>query len=89
MTGAEVETIRETLETEGAIGWSARAAALDALESLAAERDRLALENERLRRIKDAAQELLEQSPGRRSATQMLTAMANLRAALREEPEGA
>ena len=82
MSDTDVETIRRALrgsaEREPSPG-----AALDALDALAAERDRLALENERLRRIEEAAEELLEQSSGRRSATQILTAMANLRAALK------
>lgn len=38
----------------------------------------------RLRRIEVAATELLDQMQGRRSATTVLTAVAELRAALRE-----
>ena len=38
----------------------------------------------RLRRIETAAKELLEQMQGRRSATTVLTAVAELRAALKE-----
>jgi hypothetical protein len=38
----------------------------------------------RLRRIETAAEELLEQMQGRRSATTVLTAVAELRAALKE-----
>jgi hypothetical protein len=40
----------------------------------------------RLRRIEVAATELLDQMQGRRSATTVLTAVAELRAALRETP---
>lgn len=40
----------------------------------------------RLRRIEVAARELLEQLPGRRSATPMLAALAELRAALDDRP---
>jgi hypothetical protein len=38
----------------------------------------------RLRRIEEAAKEVLRQMEGRRSATPMLAAIAELRAALRE-----
>jgi len=38
----------------------------------------------RLRRIEEAAKEVLRQMQGRRSATPMLAAIAELRAALRE-----
>jgi hypothetical protein len=41
----------------------------------------------RLRRIEEAARELLNRSQGRRSASQLLTAMAALRVALKETPE--
>jgi hypothetical protein len=42
----------------------------------------------RLRRIEEAAKEVLRQMQGRRSATPMLAAIAELRAALREgEPD--
>jgi len=41
----------------------------------------------RLRRIETAAKELLEQMHGRRSATTVLTAVAELRAALRPTVE--
>jgi hypothetical protein len=40
----------------------------------------------RLRRIEVAATELLDQMQGRRSATTVLTAVAELRAALSETP---
>jgi hypothetical protein len=40
----------------------------------------------RLRRIEVAATELLDRMQGRRSATTVLTAVAELRAALRETP---
>jgi hypothetical protein len=40
----------------------------------------------RLRRIEVAATELLDQMQGRRSATTVLTAVAELRAALRQTP---
>jgi len=40
----------------------------------------------RLRRIEEAARSLLAQWPGGRSATPMLTAIAALRAALKEKP---
>lgn len=38
----------------------------------------------RLRRVEKAAKQLLEQMQGRRSATTVLTAVAELRAALKE-----
>ncbi len=41
----------------------------------------------RLRRIEKAAKQLLEQMQGRRSATTVLTAVAELRAALRPTVE--
>ena len=41
----------------------------------------------RLRRVEDAAKELLDQMQGRRSATTVLTAIAELRAALKETGE--
>lgn len=41
----------------------------------------------RLRRIEKAAKELLDQMQGRRSATTVLTAVAELRAALRPTVE--
>jgi len=41
----------------------------------------------RLRRIEEAARELLNRSEGRRSASQLLTAMAALRVALKETQE--
>jgi guanine deaminase len=40
----------------------------------------------RFRRVEEAARELLNRSQGRRSASQLLTAMAALRAALNEDP---
>ena len=40
----------------------------------------------RLRRVEEAAKELLDQMQGRRSATMVLTAVAALRAALKEAP---
>jgi len=40
----------------------------------------------RLRRVEEAAKELLDQMPGRRSATTVLSAVAALRAALKEAP---
>jgi hypothetical protein len=40
----------------------------------------------RLRRVEEAAKELLDQMQGRRSATTVLTAVAALRAALKETP---
>jgi hypothetical protein len=41
----------------------------------------------RLRRIEEAAREVLRQMQGRRSASPMLAAIAALRAALKEDPE--
>ena len=41
----------------------------------------------RLRRVEDAARELLDQMQGRRSATTVLTAIAELRAAHKETGE--
>lgn len=41
----------------------------------------------RLRRIEAAATQLLDQMQGRRSATTVLTAVGELRVALRETPE--
>jgi hypothetical protein len=41
----------------------------------------------RLRRVEEAAKELLDQMQGRRSATTVLTAVAELRAALRPTVE--
>lgn len=41
----------------------------------------------RLRRVEEAAKHLLTQMEGRRSATQMLSAVAELRAALTEKRE--
>jgi len=41
----------------------------------------------RLRRIEEAARELLNRSQGRRSASQLLTAMAALRVVLKETQE--
>jgi hypothetical protein len=41
----------------------------------------------RLRRIEEAARELLIESQGRRSASPLLAAIAALRAALKEKPE--
>lgn len=41
----------------------------------------------RLRRIEEAAREVLHQMQGRRSATPMLEAVAALRAALKDEAE--
>ena len=41
----------------------------------------------RLRRVEDAAKELLDQMQGRRSATTVLTAIAELRAALKGTDE--
>jgi hypothetical protein len=43
-------------------------------------------ELERLRRIEEAAKELLVQMEGRRSPSERLAALAELRAALRPEP---
>jgi cysteine sulfinate desulfinase/cysteine desulfurase-like protein len=40
----------------------------------------------RLRRVEEAAKELLDQMQGRRSATTVLSAVAALRAALKEAP---
>ena len=40
----------------------------------------------RLRRVEEAAKELLDQMKGRRSATTVLSAVAALRAALKEAP---
>ena len=40
----------------------------------------------RLRRVEEAAKELLDQMQGRRSATTMLSAVAALRAALKGTP---
>jgi hypothetical protein len=45
-----------------------------------------ARELERLRRIETAARNLLEQTGGRRKATPTLRALAELRAALKEDP---
>ena len=46
-----------------------------------------AVELARLRRVEDAAKELLDQMQGRRSATTVLTAVAELRAALKGTDE--
>jgi hypothetical protein len=40
----------------------------------------------RLRRVEEAAKQLLTHMGGRRSGTQVLSALAELRAALKEEP---
>jgi hypothetical protein len=40
----------------------------------------------RLRRIEEAAKRLLDVMPGRRSATEMLSALAELRAAVNAKP---
>ena len=45
------------------------------------------VELDRLRRIEEAARELLDRMQGRRSATTVLTAVAELRAALRAPGE--
>ena len=49
--------------------------------------ERIPDELARVRRIEEAARELLNRSQGRRSANQLLTAMAALRVALKETPE--
>jgi hypothetical protein len=46
-----------------------------------------AVELARLRRVEDAAKRLLDQMQGRRSATTVLTAIAELRAALKGTDE--
>ena len=67
-------------------------AALDALDALVGVRDELSkrllnaqAETLRLHRIEEAATRVLNEMGGRRSATPMLAAIAELRAALKEQ----
>lgn len=86
MTTSPESVIRDVLGTD-----HPSREALAALEALVAERDELAARLDeadtqlaRLRRIADLAARVLEEMGGRRSATSVLTATAELRAALKE-----
>jgi hypothetical protein len=92
MTNTPEEVLREALATrsDGSVVEPSREA-LAALEELVAQRDELATRLEgtdeevvRLRHIADLATRVLAEMGGRRSATPMLTAIAELRAALKE-----
>ncbi|HEX6230155.1 MAG TPA: hypothetical protein VF029_00405 [Actinomycetota bacterium] len=93
MTKSREDIIREALGPgEQRLSEERRREALAALHALSAEREELSerVRNERaqiarLRRVEQAARDLLDASGGRRSATSVLTAMATLRAALKEQ----
>lgn len=85
MTSTPEDIIRDALRREGSSD------PLAALGALVGERNALVeelrdadAENARLRRIEEAASRVLSEMGGRRSATPMLSAIAELRAALRE-----
>jgi len=92
MTSTPEDVIREALTTrsDGSVV-APSGETLAALDALVAQRDELATQLEeadeelvRLRHIADLAARVLEEMGGRRSATPMLTAIAELRAALKE-----
>jgi AmiR/NasT family two-component response regulator len=92
MAGSPEDVIRETLQggVERPLTAEVSRDALAALVALVGERDDLtgALQEQeaelaRLRRVEETARGVLEASSGRRSATQVLSAMAALRAALK------
>jgi len=93
VVGSPEDVIRETLRggVERPLTAEVSRDALAALVALVGERDDLteALQGQeaelaRLRRVEEAARELLEAAAGRRSATPLLSAMATLRAVLKE-----
>jgi len=93
MTRTPEDIIREALrcDPQGSLSEEESREAHAALEAIAGERDGLAerlrdadAEIARLRRVEEAATGVLGEMGGRRSATPMLAAIAELRAALRE-----
>ena len=86
------DVIREVLRSDprGSLSEERSREALAALATLVRDRDELSerleaaeAEVTRLRRVEGAATRVLEEMGGRRSATPMLTAIAELRAALK------